>query len=502
MTTARQMNQQVMREADDRLRRTQILESKWGKWLQGLGQRDREDTRIRRGLAQCYENEAIWLRDFQMTEATTTANVGYYAKFVFPLLRWVWPNLIAHETVSVQPMNSAQGTVFHLNYVLGTTKGQTIAGAVAPRDFDANYTSEFVEKEIIALGDGAAYSGGGAFLNATLVFKPVYKPDAIRNFEVIIQDQNASGVAVQTAEAAADGTFSGDSASGTLNFSNGAITGFKFNAIPATGNRIVCSYWYNGELSSMMPEGYLDIAKAQIQARTRRLKNVYSLEAAMDLRNEHGIEAETELLGLGAQEMALEIDREIIGECFKASGGIRDVFNRTPPGGISELDHLRSLLTPISRVSNTILKKTLRAQGNWIITSPDVHSLLEQLTTHGDYRPIWNNVGDETTSPAAPPRPQNRHGQFPIYKAGTLLNKWVVYVDPFFQYDHLMVGLKGSSYLDAGFVYAPYVPIQVTHPFLDPGNLSYRSAMFARYATRLLRSDYYGQVRIFGLTEL
>ena len=182
-----------------------------------------------------------------------------------------------------------------------------------------------------------------------------------------------------------------------------------------------------------------------------------------------------------------------------SASGRTDTFSLTPPAGISEIDHLRSMITTISKISNLIHKDTLRAPANFLVTSPEVSARIAQLTTHGDFRPLWVSGGASPYGPADMPRPLTQHGQFGIYKVGTLMNKWVVYEDPFFESDQMLVGLKGASFLDAGFVWAPYIPLQVTPTFLDPADFSFRKGLRTRYGKKVLRSEYYGRVSFTGL---
>jgi hypothetical protein len=474
---------------------------KWAPLLEGMGERNRYERYLKGCMAMLYENQARHLRG--MNEETRAINVGYFTKFIFPVLSRVFPNLIANEIVSVQPMTAPQGAVFYLDYVYGTSKGPTTRGDVFPApNFDRDYTSEYVNGEILATGDGVNYGPAANPLSATYAFTPVHKPSLDRGFDVIIREINAAtGATVQEGKFLANGNFDPATSfsAGTLNYSNGAMAGARFLAIPANGNQIKVYYRYDGELNTKLPELQLDVKKAVIQAESRRLKALWSSEAAEDLRNLQGLEAETELVSAAASEMALEIDREIIQDLFLSSTGTTDTFDRIPPAGIAEVDHLRSMITVLSKVSNAIHKKTLRAPANWIVTSPEISALMEQLTTHGDYRPIWVSGGESPYGPADMPRPLTQHGQFGVYKAGTLMRKWVVYVDPFFTYDFALVGLKGGSYLDAGFVWAPYVPLQVTPTFLDPNDMSFRKGLRTRYAKKLLRPEYYGQVRVLNL---
>jgi hypothetical protein len=475
------------------------LVRKWEPMLEGIANRTTQDKYTVGVTAMLMENQSQYLQN--LNEETKTVNVGSFTKFIFPVLRRVFPNLIANEIVSVQPMTAPVGAVFFLDYVYGTNKGGTNAGNVFPRDFDRDYSGEFINGEQLATGDGAAFSGGGAFLNVTTGFNPVRPLDTSRGFSLIVREVNkTTGATVQQAVDNGTGGFTG-AASGTVNYSSGAIDGFKFNAIPAVGNPIKAFYFYDGEMSNKVPQIQLDVKKAAVEATPRRLKALWSSEAAEDLRAFHGLDAETEIVSAVAQEIALEIDREIIQSLFAASTGTTATFDRIPPAGIAEMDHLRSMITQISTVSNLIHKKTLRAPANFIVTSPEVSALFAQLTTHGDFRASFQSSGEMYGGSMDMPR-QNAgvpQGQFGIYKVGTLMNKWQVYEDPFFSRDQMLIGLKGSSYLDAGYVWAPYIPLQVTPTFLDPADFSFRKGLRTRYATKLLRSEYYGQVRVTNL---
>lgn len=470
------------------------LIDKWGELLEGI-----ENPYTRGVTAMLMENESQWLQNLE--EETKTVNVGSFTKFIFPVLRRVFPNLIANEIVSVQPMTAPIGAVFFFDYKYGSNKGTTTAGNIFPKQFDRNYSSEFVSDEQLALGDGTNYSGGGAALAAVLSWTPVRPLNASLGYSVLVLEINATtGAIVQTATDSGTGTFTGASTAGNINYGSGAITAFKFTAIPAAGNKITARYFYDGELNTKIPQVNLDITKQPIEAIPRRLKALWSSEAAEDLRAFHGLDAETELVSGIAQEIALEIDREIINDLYVTSqSGRTDTFSLTPPAGISEIDHLRSMITTISKISNFIHKDTLRAPANFLVTSPEVSARIAQLTTHGDFRPLWVSGGASPYGPADMPRPLTQHGQFGIYKVGTLMNKWVVYEDPFFDSASMLVGLKGASFLDAGYVWAPYIPLQVTPTFLDPADFSFRKGLRTRYGKKVLRSEYYGLITFTGL---
>jgi len=498
---ARKMTEDIKNTIEDKTL-VGALVRKWAPMLEGIPDRTASDKYTMGVTAMLMENQSQYLQG--LTEETKTINVGSFTKFIFPVLRRVFPNLIANEIVSVQPMTAPVGAVFFLDYVYGTNKGGTNAGNVFPRDFDKDYSSEYINGEQANTGNGTDYGnanpGGGAIMSVSCGFNPVRPLDASRGFSVIVRELNkTTGAVVQTATDNGSGGFTGAAFSGAINYSNGAISNFRFTNTPASGNPIKVYYFYDGEMSSKVPQIQLDVKKAPVEATPRRLKALWSSEAAEDLRAFHGLDAETEIVSAVAQEIAMEIDREIIQNLFAASTGTSATFDRVPPAGIAELDHLRSMITQISTVSNLIHKKTLRAPANFIVTSPEVSALFAQLTTHGDFRAAYNSGGEIYAGNMDMPRPMTQHGQFGIYKVGTLQNKWMVYEDPFFARDQMLIGLKGSSYLDAGYVWAPYIPLQVTPTFLDPNDFSFRKGLRTRYATKLLRSEYYGQVRINNL---
>lgn len=494
---ARQMLQEEGRRTIADQSYVGALIRKWGDFLEGMPDRTEGERYVLGCTAMLMENESLYLQN--LDEETRTVNVGSFTKFIFPVLRRVFPNLIANEIVSVQPMTAPVGAVFFLDYVYGSTKGPTTEGDVFPKDFDRDYSGEFVNGEQLATGDGTVYVSGQATLGGTLAWTPARALDTSRGFSVIIRElAAATGATIQEATDDGSGGFTGDTTAGSVNYSNGAITGFEFTTAPLSGSPIKAYYYYDGELNTKVPEIKLDVKKSPVEAVPRRLKALWSSEAAEDLRAFHGIDAETEIVSIIAQEIALEIDREIIQDLFAASTGTTGAFDRIPPGGISEIDHLRAMITQISTISNLIHKKTLRAPANWIVTSPEVSALLTQLTTHGDFKPIWS--GDMNPgSPTDAMRPRATHGQFSIYKTGTLMNKWMVYEDPFFARDKMLIGLKGGSFLESGYVWAPYVPLQVTPTFLDPSDFSFRKGLRTRYAKKLLRPDFYGQLTIQNL---
>lgn len=475
------------------------LAHKWSRMLEGVPGYTEQQQYIRGVTAILFENQMQHL--LSLNEETRAANVGAFQKYIFPVLRRAWPGLISHELVSIQAITAPVAAIFYLDFLYGSTKGGTIAGTAFPSaSFDRDYTSEFVNGEILVTGDGTHYGGAGNQISVGLNWYPVRPLDPTRGYRLQIKEINAStGAEVQVATDNGQGGFTfeptGGSVSGMIAYESGAIASFRFQNAVGLGNKVLAYYAYDGEFNSRIPQVQLDVKKAPVEALPRRLKALWSSEAAEDLRAFHGIDAEAEMVSQVSLEIALEIDREVINDLFMNSTGTTGSFDRIPPSHINELDHLRSILTVLATVSNTIHAKTLRAPANWMVTSPYVSALLTQLTTHGDYRPIWV-TGDPTQNGMDMPRPLTQQGQFGIYRCGTLMNRWTVYEDPFFTRDMILMGLKGNSFLDAGYVLAPYIGLQVTPLMLDPNDFTYRKGLRTRYAKKLTRSDFYGQIRV------
>ena len=454
------------------------LRSKWGRLLKGIKNEHTLNT-----MAVLMENQANHL--LSLNEDTKSTNVGSFMKFIFPVLRRVWPNLIANEIVSVQPMTAPVGGIFYYDLKYGTTKGKVTAGDTLVRDFNESYSSERVDEEIIGVGAAATVA-----FTSTLDFVPV-KPSSltVTNGSVSGTDDGAGNIV-------------GTGVSGTVVYATGSVS-VTFAVAPVVGSNVIATYSYNMEGNTNIPQVNIDIQLVEIKAKTHKLKALWSSEAADDLKAFHGIDAEAEIVAGVAAEIALELDREIIMDLYKNSALFTPSFNLSAiPAGSPELFHIRSLVTTLTRASNAIHKSSLRGPANWLVTSPEVSSIIEQLETHGDFRPVFSAPDAQTGAAVEQP-----HG-FSVYKVGTLASKYTLYKDPYFPVTgagsgagvgDILMGYKGQNFIDAGYVWAPYVPLQVTATFLDPADFTLRKGLRTRYALKLLRSEFYRRVRVINL---
>jgi len=485
--------------ADQRL--VESLLEKWNPSLSHIpANTPLERLRLANTAVMC-ESFAGYLRS--LDEDTLAVNVGPYTKFAYRVLLDTFPNLIAHELVSVQAMTSPVGIIFYLDFIYENNKGLVTAGDIVPSQFNSNYSSEYIDGAIVATGDGVNYGGGGTTLSGTVQWTPIRVPVASTGaYTCTLKEINATtGATVQTGFFNADGTAdtTEDLTAGTINFQNGSLASVRFSATPASGNAIRLYYTYDGEANAIRPRMKLDVKKMIVEAKPRRLTTVFSVEALQDLRSQQGMNLESQISGAATREIALGIDREIVDLLFQMSVNTPATFDRVPPAGISEIDHLRSLITVMSQVSYLIHKKTLRAPANWVVASPEGSALYEQLLSHGDYRPLWTPSGAETTAPIEAPQPLGTHGQFGIYRSGLLTNKWRTFVDPYFARDYIMLGLRGDDFTDSGFVWSPYTLLEMTPTHMDPVTGTYTKGFLSRDALVPVRPEFYGQVRILNL---
>jgi hypothetical protein len=437
------------------------------------------DEYRRRVTALLLENQAQDLE--RMDEETRAFMVGPYTKFIFPTVRRSWPQLVAYNLVSIQPMTSPVGAVFFWRYRYGSSKGPTVAGTEMIANFDKNYSSEDVIGELLMVAGG----GGGNTGAHTCNFIPL-KPGTIRVFMgAVLVATDVNGVLT----AIAGGPDIGGAPA--INYAAGTNAGITIGAAPFTGD-VTMSYRYDSELNPNIGQVNIDVQRVPIEAETRKLKSLWSAEAAEDLRALHGGDIEAELVAGVANEISLEVDRMILSDLLLAAEtpGIEgcpfppstSVFDAQPPAGTVARDHLWAFIVAMNKVANDIHKKTLRGAANWAVTSPDVASLL-------DSTPFFTPDASQSVYSGA------------IVKVGAVQSRYTCYKDPLFPRNKMLMGFLGPTFLDSGYIFAPYIPLQVTPTFLDPNNFELRKALRTRYGRRLVRAEFYGTVSVVNIDK-
>ncbi len=238
-----------------------------------------------------------------------------------------------------------------------------------------------------------------------------------------------------------------------------------------------------------------------ITSRTRKLKANWTPELSQDLSAYQNLDAEAELTSILAEIIGLEVDQEILSDLVKGStAGTRfwsrrpgkyvnrktgaDISNTTTPpdftGNVSMW--YETLLETVNDVSALIHRKTLRGGANFLVVSPEVANIIE--FTAGFRGSVTHDDNKGTAG---------------VVKIGDVSKKWDLWVDPYFPRNVILVGRKGSSFLESGYLYAPYVPLQTTPTIFDPNDFTPRKAVLTRYGKTMVRPDMYGLVVVADL---
>jgi len=254
----------------------------------------------------------------------------------------------------------------------------------------------------------------------------------------------------------------------------------------------------------VIPEIDIKIESIAVTATTRKLRARWSPELAQDLNAYHSMDAEVELTQILSEQIALEIDREILNDLLVEARGANFFWSRSPgkfvnkrSGASVELasslatgpqftgtvrEWYETLVETIIDVANEIHRKTLRGSANFIVCSPEVATIFEASVLYKPSIKIdgQGQVGSEFSLGAA--------------AIGSLSNRFTVYKDPYFPRNKILVGYKGGSYLETGYVYAPYVPLIVTPTIFAPEDFTPRKGVMTRYGKKMVRADFYGTV--------
>ena len=258
---------------------------------------------------------------------------------------------------------------------------------------------------------------------------------------------------------------------------------------------------FDGVERDVIPEIDIKVDSIAVTAITKKLKAKWTPELGQDLNAYHNLDAEVELTSVLSEHIALEIDKEILNDLVRGATAGTYYWARSPGLFVhrttgKEVGHVsaapdftgtvsewyETLIETINDVSAQIHRKTLRGGANFVVCSPEVANILE--FTSG-FRASVTGDDDKGTMGAV--------------KTGSISKKWDVYVDPYFPRNVVLIGRKGGSFLESGYVYAPYVPLQVTPTIFGVEDFVPRKGVMTRYAKKMVRPDMYGLVIVRGL---
>jgi hypothetical protein len=247
------------------------------------------------------------------------------------------------------------------------------------------------------------------------------------------------------------------------------------------------------EFEDQIGEVSFDLQSVTVSVTERKLRATWSPELAQDVSAFHNIDAEAELTALLSEQIAAEVDREILRDLRKGAawtakwdynGWKYGGTNGATLQGYTQKDWNQTLVTKINQISAQIHKTTLRGGANWIVISSEISAVFDDL----EYFHVSN---------AEPEQDSYNMG---IEKIGSVSGRYQVYRDPYFPSNKILIGHKGKSLLDAGYIYAPYVPLQLTPTMYNPFTMTPIKGIMTRYAKKMVNNRYFGTITVQGIT--
>ncbi len=261
--------------------------------------------------------------------------------------------------------------------------------------------------------------------------------------------------------------------------------------------------------SPVIPEIDIRIESTSVTATTRKLRTRWSPEMAQDLTAFYSMDIEVELTNILSEAITLDIDREILNDLLTQAGAANLYWSRAPgkilnkETGVEALhsstlapgpmvfanvqDWYQTLVETITSAANTIHKKTLRGAANFVVTSPDVCTIFEHMVA---YKPSYKVDSDGAV------RDSMTVGAEAV---GTINSRYTVYKDPYFPANKILIGLKGKTFLESGYIYAPYVPLILTPVVYRPEDFVPTKGIMTRYGRKMVRNDFYATVTVLDM---
>ena len=267
--------------------------------------------------------------------------------------------------------------------------------------------------------------------------------------------------------------------------------GVASSAISLDGFKVAWAQYDSLELETEIGEVSFKLDSVTVSVTERKLRATWSPELSTDVSAFHNIDAEAELTSILSEQIAAEIDRGILRELrkvapwqarFDVNGWRRQAAFST---NYTQKDWNQELMTKVNQISAQINKATLRGGANWIVVSAEISALLDNLE--------YFHVTDASAE-------QNQYNMG-IEKVGSLSGRYQVYADPYAPHWSMIIGHKGKSLLDTGYIYAPYVPMQLTPTMYNPFNFAPIKGICTRYAQKTVCNRYFGHVRVDGLVH-
>ena len=491
-------------------------------------------------------------------------NSEAWAGVALPLVRRVFGEIVAKDLVSVQPMNLPAGLIFYLDFQYGTdqdvaTGGQDVGDSLYGATSDMKKTGLPTQGQKKGLYGAGTFGYSSNYESATLYVSGGAEAD----YSTLDSDISATSASFGSIAATNSASVNYDedfqsavtltnvdifriSTASLSNFDPEAVRVFQIDGLTnysqfntftsgtdyvelyaaggkSNGNSITVKYVLGpdnlddrgdfedgstmtgttaggGTANSdlVIPSINVQLRSDTVSAKTRKLKAQWTPEFAQDLNAYHSIDAEAELTSILSEYISMEIDLEILDMLIRnadttehwsakiseevTSGGVTSTSTGTY---YTKMSWFQTMGVKLQKVSNLIHQKTLRGGANFMVVSPKVSTILESIPGFAA-----DSAGDS-----------NKYAMG-VQKVGAINSRYTVYKNPYMTENVVLMGYKGSQFLETGAVFAPYIPLIMTPLVYDPTSFTPRKGIMTRYAKKMVRPDFYGKVLIHDLDQL
>lgn len=501
-------------------------------------------------IAQLLESQA----QSMLNEVTLDSSAGRFDTVAFPIVRRVFSRLLANEIVSVQPLALPSGLLFYMDARVSFDGNDTTLknpvypnfpdnsgpgsySKVAPLNTANGHTGPVFadttayERFYNNRGFDLSFGTGETAMGTTAGALSSTWANGLRNFNfalgagfnvskqqssaslylsavtAIYYSAGSSNILVVPAggrvpffsqiQTWTQDQFSNNELDAVVDLRVNGIYGADFNPLMLnngagsfgasyTINMVPAYQVYNDlEAKSEMGEITIRFSSVTVNTVTRKLRAHWTPELAQDLEAYHSIDAEAELTALLSEHIAAEIDREILidlinGAPFRARWDYKGLANNANFFG-TQKDWNQTLITRINELSAQIHKSTLRGGANWVVCSAEAGAIFDDL----EYFHVDGSA-----------QPESEKYNLGVEKIGNLGSRYIVYKDPYLPAPIVLLGHKGNTFLEAGYIYAPYIPLQLTQTIYDANDFTPRKGIMTRYAKKMVNNRFYGVIYI------
>ena len=504
----------------------QLLE-RWGAVLEGIS-----DQHLALTTAKLLDNQAKAFMAEKINEetltpgATTVGKLGTFQKWAFPMIRRIFPELVFNKIGATQAMDGPVSQIFYQGHSRSGNKQGTYGSETVYSKYKLTYRNLYANQIGSVSSPGTAGTWG------------------------------ATGTPLAYSQVSA-GVFSTSNVLDATHGSPSTTVGGQIASWPDARTTLGWSVSAGEQLrTSGIPEITMHIQKQTVQARTRKMRALWTMEAAQDLKAYHNMDLENELTQLLTKELSLEIDRELIEDIrmiaygfvdgttsvggwylkslinggadnFPEMGGVDPNTGNTFTPGAFEYDFAQigldsDALTGGKNVFVCDLNYFTKNSGGAAFAPQHLGQAFANLlatinfASNDIYKTTFKGPGTVLiTGPVIAsilelaakmegglPReasPTNMAGKSINY-VGKFFGKYDLIVDPMFPDDEIIVAYKGDSNMDAGFVYCPYIPMMPLPTVTDPETFQPRKGILTRYGKVAVQpaNRYFRVVRVIG----